>query len=71
MIKEETIMREVRWLEKEVDEMHYPTRSGFLHLIKEFKKRLEESQEDREEFEVYDCVSIKAKGKEENKNEKS
>ena len=58
MIKEDTIMREVRWLEKEVDEMHYPTRSGFLHLIKEFKKRLEGN---REEFEIPEFITIKAK----------
>lgn len=34
MISEDKLIRNIRWLEKEVEGMHYPTRSGFLHLIK-------------------------------------
>ena len=53
MISEEKIMREVRWLEKEVNGMIYPTRSGFLHIIAEFKKRLEQ---EAEEFDIPECL---------------
>lgn len=41
MISEEKIVREVRWLEKEVEGMHHPTRVAMLKAIKEFKQRLE------------------------------
>ena len=42
MIDETKVLREVRWLEKEVEGMRYPTKTEFLKAIKEMKKRLEE-----------------------------
>lgn len=41
MIPEEKLMKEVKWLEKEVEGMHHPTKTAFLKAITEFKQRLE------------------------------
>ena len=30
MIREEKLMKEVKWLEKEVEGMHHPTKTAFL-----------------------------------------
>ena len=45
MIPEDKILREVKWLEKEVEGMTHPTRQGFLKVIREFKSRLEPKDE--------------------------
>ena len=40
MIEKVKLEKELRWLEKEVDGMRYPTKSAFKRAIKEFEKRL-------------------------------
>lgn len=55
MIREEKLMKEVKWLEKEVEGMTHPTRSAFLKSIGEFKKRLEA---DNEECEIPEWLTI-------------
>ena len=57
MISEDKLIRNIRWLEKEVEGMHYPTRSGFLHIIGEFKKKFEDTHE---EFVIPECITIKS-----------
>lgn len=48
MITEEKIIKEVRWLEKEVNGMHHPTKTAFLKAITEFKQRLEDTDSEIE-----------------------
>lgn len=45
MIREEDVMRAVKTLEKNVDEMQRPTKTEFLRLIKQFKIELEQPVE--------------------------
>lgn len=45
MIEEEKILREIRWLEKEVEGMKYPTKGDFKRAIKQFSERLERPSE--------------------------
>jgi len=38
MIEEEKILREIRWLEKEIEGMKYPTKGDFKRAIKQQRK---------------------------------
>ena len=52
MISENKVLKEVKWLEKEVEGMTHHTRQGFLKVIAEFKSRLEAA----DELEVYEFM---------------
>lgn len=41
MVSEAKVLKEVKWLEKEVESMKYPTKTAFLRAIAEMKLRLE------------------------------
>ncbi len=40
MIEEGKMLKELQWLDKEIDGMMYPTKTAFKRAIKEFEKRL-------------------------------
>lgn len=49
MIEESKVLKEVKWLEKQVESTRYITKSGMLRLVQEFKERL---NSEPEEFEI-------------------
>lgn len=53
MIEQAKILREIRWLEKEVDGMKYPTKTAFKKAINEFEKRLIKPDE---EISIPECL---------------
>ena len=46
MIDEAKVLKEVRWLETEVEHMKHPTKTEFLRAIQTMKKRMECEVED-------------------------
>lgn len=53
MVEEGKILKELHWLDKEVDGMRYPTKSAFKKAIKEFEKRLIKADE---EISIPECL---------------
>lgn len=53
MVEDGKILKELRWLEKEIDGMQYPTKSAFKRALKEFEKRLIKPDE---EISIPECL---------------